>query len=172
MDTVAAFVVMGVCGSGKTTVGRELASALNIPFYDADDFHSPGNKKKMGKGIPLTDADRGPWLKTLGALITESLAKEMSLVLACSALKQAYRDILGGGDKRVVFVYLKGAKEIFHARMAERKKHYMKPGMLDSQFRDLEEPGKAMKVNAALPPVQAVAFIIGCLQNQTVESTD
>ena len=157
-------VVMGVCGCGKTTIGMELASVLEVSFFDADDFHAEANKKKMGEGIPLTDEDRAPWLARLSALCGEHLDKGRSLVLACSALKQSYRDVISSGDCRVRFIYLRGSMDLFRARMAPRKNHYMKEGMLESQFAALEEPKDAIVVDAGLPPAEAVAAIIAGLE--------
>ena len=133
-------VVMGVSGSGKTTVGKALASALEIPFYDADDFHPQANIEKMKQGISLQDVDRESWLDTL----TNNLAKwetAAGAVLACSALKETYRTVLQSGvENDVTWVYLYGRSKLIKERMAGRKGHYFKPDLLDSQFADLEPP--------------------------------
>ena len=139
-------IVMGVSGSGKSTIGRLLAERLGWPFYDGDDFHPPANVAKMSQGIPLTDADRAGWLDTLAALIRENLQAGRSGVLACSALKQRYREQLCIDPAQVKFIYLKGSYELIKTRMQSRPRHYMKPGMLDSQFAALEEPQDAIIV--------------------------
>jgi gluconokinase len=151
-DGARALVVMGVSGSGKTTVGRLLAKRLDWEFADADRYHSPASIAKMATGVPLGDEDREPWLLSLRALIDERLAAGQSLVLACSALKRRYRQVLAGTDDRVEFVYLKGSRELIRRRMEERSAHYMKPGMLDSQFEALEEPENALVCEIDAPP--------------------
>ena len=131
---------MGVSGSGKTTVGKALASALEIPFYDADDFHHHGNIVKMNQGIPLGDLDRKPWLETLSKNLAQWEAAT-GAVLACSALKEMYRAVLQSGVKNdMTWVYLYGRSELIKERMAGRKEHYFKPELVDSQFADLEPP--------------------------------
>ncbi|MEJ2293012.1 MAG: gluconokinase, partial [Deinococcales bacterium] len=144
-----AVVVMGVSGSGKTTVGKRLASRLGFAFADADAYHPQANIDKMAAGVPLTDEDREPWLGRLRALIEEHAAEGRSLVLACSALKERYRRTLKRAEPaaRVQIVYLKGDFDTILARMRRRKGHYMKAGMLQSQFRDLEEPTDAVTVD-------------------------
>ena len=141
------FIIMGVSGSGKTTVGKALASELGWDFYDADDFHPPENISKMENGIPLTDTDRAPWLAALHHLIESCLARNRPGVLACSALKESYRNELLIGREDVQLVYLKGSYELIWSRMAARTDHYMKPEMLKSQFDALEEPTAAMIVD-------------------------
>ena len=131
---------MGVSGSGKTTVGKALASALEIPFYDADDFHHHGNIVKMNQGIPLGDLDRKSWLETLSKNLAQWEAAA-GAVLACSALKETYRTVLQSGvENDVTWVYLYGRSELIKERMAGRKGHYFKPDLVDSQFADLEPP--------------------------------
>ncbi len=132
-------LLIGVSGSGKTTVGQSLASQLGWEFADADDYHSAPNIEKMRSGIPLTDADRAPWLKALRALIAGWIAGKKNGVLACSALKRAYRDSLRVATE-VRIVYLKGTPELFHQRLRERVGHFMKARMLESQLATLEEP--------------------------------
>ena len=133
------FVVMGVSGCGKTTVGKALAAYLDCPFYDGDDFHSPQNVAKMASGIPLNDGDRAPWLASLAELIRKHLQKGETAVLASSALKQRYRDQLRVDD-RVQFVFLDGDFDLIWQRMQARQDHYMKSEMLQSQFEALELP--------------------------------
>ena len=133
-------VVMGVSGSGKTTVGKALASALEIPFYDADDFHPQDNIVKMEQGIPLQDLDRESWLETLSKNLTQ-WEVATGAVLACSALKEMYRTALNSGvNNDMTWVYLYGRSELIKERMAGRKGHYFKPELLDSQLADLEPP--------------------------------
>ena len=135
------FVIMGVSGCGKTTIGEALAAYLGCPFYDGDDFHSPQNVAKMAAGIPLNDGDRAPWLDTLAALIQEHLDREETAVLASSALKKRYRDRLRV-DGRVQFIFLDGDFDLIWERMQARQDHYMKAEMLRSQFDALEAPGE------------------------------
>jgi gluconokinase len=151
-------VVMGVCGCGKTTVGKALATALGWCFFDADDFHPPANIEKMAAGIPLTDTDRWPWLDRLA---TEMGAIERAgghAVLACSALRQAYRDRLAvAGDVR--FVHLRGDRATIAARVAARPGHYMPATLVDSQFAALELPAEAIDVDITLPVADQVAVV-------------
>ena len=156
-------LLMGVAGSGKTTVGQLLSSQMKWPFADADDYHSPANVEKMRGGIPLTDEDRAPWLETLRALIESWIAAGKSGVLACSGLKQAYRDRLMVGSE-VRLVYLKGTRDMFRDRLLARHGHYMKVSMLDSQLATLEEPGDAIVVDAGLPVEEVVDEIRAALQ--------
>lgn len=153
-------VVMGVAGSGKTTVGEALAHRLGWNFYDADAFHPAENIAKMANGIPLNDADRAPWLRALHALISTSLKENRPSVLACSALKESYREQLLAGKEGVQFVYLKGSYDLIWSRISRRKGHYMKPQMLRSQFEDLEEPADAWIFDVSLPVEEIVQGII------------
>jgi gluconokinase len=141
-------LLMGVAGAGKTTVGQRLSQELGWAFADADDFHPAANVEKMKRGIPLTDEDRAPWLAGLRELIMRWIAEGQSGVLACSALKQAYRDELALGPE-VKVVYLKGRPELLRERMGARHGHYMKAGMLESQFAALEEPKGAITVDVS-----------------------
>lgn len=134
-------VVMGVSGSGKSTIASMLAHRLDWSFEDADWFHPPANVEKMQGGVPLTDEDRWPWLRAIAAWIDETRAAGQHGVVACSALKRSYRDILVGGRSDVRIVYLKGERELIARRMAARSGHFMPAGLLDSQFQTLEEPG-------------------------------
>jgi gluconokinase len=138
------FIVMGVSGSGKSCVGKTLARQLGWDFYDADDFHPPENIAKMANGIPLDDSDRAPWLTALHDLISSALKTDRPGVLACSALKERYRQQLMDGNEGVQLIYLKGSYELIWSRMEKRSDHYMKPHMLKSQFNTLEEPTNAL----------------------------
>ncbi|MFN2163120.1 MAG: gluconokinase [Candidatus Promineifilaceae bacterium] len=143
--TVRFYVVMGVSGCGKTTVGEALAAHLNCPFYDGDDFHSPENVAKMASGVPLNDADRAPWLASLADLIRDHLARGETAVLASSALKKRYRDQLRVDD-RVRFIFLDGDFDLIWGRMQARQDHYMKAEMLRSQFEALERPDENVAI--------------------------
>jgi carbohydrate kinase, thermoresistant glucokinase family len=145
-------LVMGVAGSGKTTVGQLLARQLHWSFADADDFHPPANIAKMSAGQPLTDADRTPWLAALRAHIESCLAKNENAVLACSALKESYRHTLVVDPARVRIVYLHGSRELLLSRISGRQGHYMKPAMLDSQLATLEPPADALSLDVTPTP--------------------
>jgi gluconokinase len=134
-------VVMGVSGSGKTTIARGLAGQEGWILLEGDQFHPPANIAKMKAGTPLSDEDRLPWLHAIAAREDELLAIGQSAVVACSALKRSYRQILIGGRANVVLVYLRGSHELIAERMKARKDHFMPPALLDSQFATLEEPG-------------------------------
>ncbi|MEG4589607.1 gluconokinase [Microcoleus sp. MOSTC5] len=144
-------IVMGVSGSGKTTVGKLLAQSLNWDFSDADDFHPSANIEKMSRGIPLEDADRLPWLLQLQAAIDRWLLENKNVVLACSALKASYREILCRDPQRMKIVYLKGSFQLLSARLASRENHYMKADLLLSQLDTLEEPQNAIIIDASQP---------------------
>src|SRR6516162_3923434 len=133
-------VVMGVSGSGKSTVAALLAAALGCRFQEGDDLHPPENVEKMRSGTPLTDADRMPWLRKIAEEIDDWSARGECGVLTCSALKRSYRDIIIGGRRDVVLVYLKGSPDLIHRRMIARHGHFMPVALLDSQFATLEEP--------------------------------
>jgi gluconokinase len=144
-------VVMGVAGSGKTSVGRLLADALQCPFLEGDSLHSTANVEKMSHGIPLTDADRAPWLAAIHARLLDALGRGQSLVAACSALKQSYRAVLAEGVP-IDWVYLKGSPALIRSRLQHRTGHYMKADMLASQFDALEEPSDALTIDISQPP--------------------
>ena len=151
-------VLMGVCGCGKTTVGRELAASLGWPFHDADGFHPPANVAKMASGMPLTDDDRWPWLDRIAAELSRVLHRGGHAVLACSALKQAYRDRIARiGDVR--FVFLDGDFATISARLATRQHDYMPSSLLASQFATLEVPADALRVDIRADVAAQVAAI-------------
>lgn len=152
-------VVMGVAGSGKTTVGRMLAGELGWTFRDADEFHPPANVEKMSHGIPLTDRDREPWLAAIRAYIDETLSRGDSAVVTCSALKERYRRTIVPDPARVKLVHLAGDFTLIAERLRAREGHFMKPGMLSSQFDDLELPRDALSVDVVPPPETIVAEI-------------
>lgn len=157
-------ILMGVTGSGKTTIGRLLAEDCNWPFYEGDDFHPTANVEKMRRGMPLTDEDRAPWLDALNHLIRDLIAQAQSAVIACSALKQAYRDRLAGNRDEVVFVYLRADYALARARLLSRKDHFMKVDLLASQFDTLEEPEGALTIDIAEEPDVIVGRIREALQ--------
>ena len=149
---------MGVCGSGKTTIGEALAASLHCAFLDADDFHPPANVAKMASGQALTDEDRWPWLDRIAAELSRILARGDDAVLACSALKRSYRERLQrAGDVRIV--YLKGDAATISVRLANRQHEYMPPSLLPSQFAALEEPADALVVDIREPVAAQVQHI-------------
>jgi gluconokinase len=152
-------VLMGVAGTGKTTIGLKLAAELGWSFRDADEFHPPENIEKMSRGIPLTDRDRAPWLAAIRAHIDASLARGESAVVTCSALKEAYRQALVADPAKVKLVHLAGDFALIAGRLAERQGHFMKPEMLKSQFEALEAPAGALTIDIAPPPEEIVARI-------------
>ena len=152
-------IVMGVAGAGKTTVGRLLAAQLGWEFRDADDLHPPANKSKLHSGIALTDVDRAPWLRAVRSLVESMLGSGARVVVACSALKQSYRDEIAADSALVKFVYLKGSEELLRARLAGRIGHFMNPALLQSQIDTLEEPRDAFVVDVALAPEAIVKEI-------------
>jgi gluconokinase len=152
-------ILMGVSGAGKTTIGRLLAQDLSWPFYDGDDFHPQANVDKMRQGIPLTDDDRDAWLAALRRQIDTLIDNRQSAVLACSALKQAYRDRLGGNRSEVHFIYLRGDSALVRQRLQERQGHFMKADLLVSQFATLEEPEGVPAIDIAQEPGAIVECI-------------
>ncbi|MGH7847096.1 MAG: gluconokinase [Candidatus Binatia bacterium] len=156
-------ILMGVAGSGKTTVGRLLASEMQWPFYDGDDLHPTSNIEKMKRGIALSDSDREPWLDAVRELIVELLRQGKSGIVACSALKKNYRDRLLI-DERVELVHLKGDFDLMRERLKHRSGHFMAPELLRSQFETLEEPEDALDVDVSLSPHALVDSIRDRLQ--------
>lgn len=157
-------ILMGVAGSGKSTVGRLLADTLGWRYCDADDFHPRANVEKMARGIPLNDEDRQPWLAALQRLVARSVAAGEDMVLACSALKHSYRERLRVDRAAVRLVYLKADPELIRRRLAQRRGHFLGPDLLASQLAALEEPPDALVVDAALPPPAIIAAIRHCLR--------
>jgi gluconokinase len=157
-------IVMGVSGVGKTTVGKLLASALGAGFVEGDAYHPPENVEKMRRGIPLDDADREPWLERLAREIGMWLEEGRTVVLACSALRQRYRDMLMAGRPDVYFVHLQGSEELIRARLAERRGHYMPPSLLSSQLATLETPRDAIVAEVTGTPEEIAAGVQAELQ--------
>lgn len=152
-------IIMGVAGSGKTTIGRALAEATKRPYFEADDFHPAENVAKMSRGMPLDDADRTPWLATIRLKIDECLAAGRPAVFSCSALKQSYRLVLQRGEQRIAFIHLQVDPALALARVSARPGHYMKSNMVESQFAALEPPADALVVDAGAEPTRIVALI-------------
>jgi carbohydrate kinase (thermoresistant glucokinase family) len=151
-------------GCGKTTTGRLLAEKCGYAFFDADDFHPEANIRKMSKGEPLNDTDRQPWLDILRQHIETCLADNQPLVLACSALKKRYRQMLGINQESIISVYLKGSRSILEERLAHRTDHYMARSLLDSQLATMEEPQDGYTVDIRRSPQELVKSIIQTLQ--------
>src|SRR5438445_1512706 len=149
---------MGVTGAGKTTIGTMLAAQLNWQFADADPFHPPANVQKMSRSVPLNDTDRAPWLAAMRKTILDWIAAGKNVVLACSALKRAYRDELRPSPE-VKIIYLKGTYALFAERIRHRRGHFAGEQILAGQFADLEEPDDAITVDAAKSPDEIVAGI-------------
>ncbi|MBI3528020.1 MAG: gluconokinase [Betaproteobacteria bacterium] len=164
-------ILMGVSGAGKTTIGRILSGKLGWPLFDADEFHSAASIEKMRNGIPLEDADRWPWLDRMNAMLRERDARGESVLLACSALKQAYRDRLSKGTAEIRWIYLRGEFELIRKRMEARKGHYMKAGLLESQFAALEEPRDALSVDIDDSPNSIADSILRRLQESPARKT-
>lgn len=161
-------IVMGVSGSGKSTIGGDLAAHLGLPFIDGDSLHPQANRDKMARGVPLDDADRQPWLKAIVATMDAHRETHQSLVLACSALKRRYRMFLRGDHDDVRFVYLHGTREVLAGRLGQRPGHFFNPALLDSQLATLEEPTReeAAWVEITDSPAAIVEKVIraGCAQ--------
>ena len=155
-------IVMGVSGSGKSTIGEGLATRLGQPFIDGDSLHPAANREKMAHGVPLDDADRQPWLEAIVAAMDRHRASGESLVLACSALKRRYRDFLRGCHDDVCFVYLQASRDLLAERLGHRSGHFFDPRLLDSQLATLEEPSpdEALRVGVDLAPAETIEYII------------
>lgn len=165
-------VLMGVSGAGKTTVGKLLSERLSWPLLDADDFHPAANIEKMRSGIALTDEDRWPWLDRLNSLLKEKESKGESALLACSALKQKYRDRLAAGCSDLRWVYLKGSFELIESRLKARRGHYMKAGLLESQFAALEEPVDAITADIDAAPEAIADAVESALNGARISAAD
>ena len=171
-------LIMGITGSGKTTIGELLAKRLEWPFADADDFHSAANKEKMHQGIPLTDADRGPWLAAIRAQMLHWAAANENGVITCSALKQSYRDFLLAADTsvpnfstQVKITYLHGTPALIASRVHERTGHFAGESLIASQLATLEEPQHAITVDIDHPPNQIVDEIMHRLHPEAARNT-
>jgi gluconokinase len=157
------YVVMGVSGAGKSLIGASLARELSVEFADGDDYHPPENVKRMAAGIPLTDEDRAGWLRSLAARIGQARDARKGLVVACSALKRSYRDVLREAAPDLRLIFLEGPRTLIAKRLGARRGHYMPGSLLDSQFAALEEPSAdeyAWVCDASLPPQEIVADLV------------
>lgn len=163
-------ILMGVTGAGKTTVGQALAARLGVPFYDGDDFHSSANLRKMRSGEALTDADRRPWLLTMRSAIEDWLQAENGGVLACSALKQHYREMLEGPHSDVIFFYLEGSKTLLQSRLDAREDHFMPSHLLQSQLDTLEPPRNALILDIRLKPEALVEIGLAYLNQNRADA--
>jgi len=152
-------IVMGVAGSGKTTIGRMLAESIGWEFHDADDLHPEANKRKMHSGMALTDDDRAPWLLAIRNLIQSIISSGKNAVVACSALKQSYRDAIVVDPNLVKIIFLKGSPELIASRIQNRIGHFMNPALLQSQFDTLEEPRDAIILDIDATPEEIVRTI-------------
>jgi gluconokinase len=153
-------ILCGVSGSGKTTIGQEVASKMGWAFADADDFHPPENVAKMRAGIPLTTEDRFPWLQALRHWLEEKMEEGQSAVLACSALRQVYREMLAKPGEPIHFIYLNGDFDTIYERLKARSGHYMPPELLRSQFEALEPPTDAFTLDIRQPKQELVRQLL------------
>ncbi|UWX97692.1 gluconokinase [Arthrobacter zhaoxinii] len=161
-SNVPPLIVMGVQGSGKSTSGRAIAEVLGLPFIDGDDLHPAANREKMASGHPLNDADREPWLRAIGTVLADGLARGESTVVACSALKRRYRDLIRSFAPDTRFVHLTGDRDLIADRLSHRNHEYMPPALLDSQFETLEPLGSdeaGIPVDIHLPPAEIAAAV-------------
>ncbi|MFI5486152.1 gluconokinase [Micromonospora echinaurantiaca] len=159
-------VVMGVSGAGKTTVARGIAARTGLTFAEADEFHPPANVERMRAGVPLDDAARQPWLRELAAWMAARAAEGVSTVLACSALRRSYRDVLRQGPPQVEFVHLDGPAEMIRERLSQRAGHYMPASLLESQLATLEQPDPdeaVLVLDVSLTPEELVEAAVGKL---------
>lgn len=159
MGGINVLVVMGVSGSGKTTIAREFARVSGWKFADADHFHTPQNIRKMTAGIPLSDSDRSPWLENLRDFLKKSAESGTRVALACSALKRNYRESMSGDQRQVRWAYLHGEFDLIMERIRRRKDHFMNPCLLRSQFESLEAPADAIRCDIRLPVTELVAHL-------------
>lgn len=164
-------LLMGVSGSGKSTIGHLLAERLDWDFLDGDDFHPPENIAKMAQGIPLNDDDRWPWLNRIRQAIEQRLETQQGAVFACSALKHSYQERLIDGLDGVCLVYLRGSFELIEERLRQRQSHFMPTALLRSQFDALEEPGDALIVEIGLSPDEIVREIVDVVKARTTTPT-
>ncbi len=165
---MTAYIVMGVSGAGKTTVGKRVSSDLGLSFYEGDDFHPPENVAKMSSGIPLTDEDRGPWIDALVAALNSRQGGDA--IVACSALSKFVRERIRSSIKEPVqFILLTGTPELIEERLRKRGKHYMKAGMLASQFAALQMPSQAHQVSVEQPLDEVVAEVKGIIRGEVSE---
>lgn len=153
-------LIMGVCGSGKSTIANLLSEKLNIPVLEGDSFHTPENKQKMNQGIALTDDDRIPWLTSLNS---EIKSQTTSVIVACSALKESYREILFSGVQNKKIILLHSTKEILSQRLSDRKDHFMNPNLLESQLEILEKPIECHEIDCSKNPAAQVEEILALL---------
>lgn len=161
INRIRVVILMGVAGCGKSTIGAILAARLGGKFIDADSFHPPANIEKMASGLPLNDDDRAPWLILLRREVIDTAPPNYLTVLACSALKKAYREILGVGNEGIALVYLQGDLDILATRLAARPNHFMKREMLESQLAILEEPTPAEGITLSIcPPAEEIVAAI------------
>jgi gluconokinase len=151
-------ILMGVTGSGKTTIGRMFTGEVGWKYFDADDFHPDANIEKMKVGVPLNDADRQPWLARVREVISDCLERGEAAAVSCSALKESYRKLLII-DERVKLVYLQGSSDLIRQRLTNRSGHYMNPALLDSQFETLEEPLDCLRIDVSASPDKIVRLI-------------
>lgn len=162
-------IIMGVCGSGKSTVGRALATCLKADFLDADDFHPAENIRKMQAGVPLTEDDRVPWLRRLASVLASYEHRQEGVVLACSALTNGARTILTEQAPAAIFIFLEGSEELLRERLNGRRDHFMPASLLDSQLATLEPPETAVRINIAAPVSDIVGEVhrelkkLGCI---------
>ena len=163
MNTV--IYIMGVAGSGKTTIGKLLSDAIGLPFFDADDFHSSANTKKMQAGLPLTDEDRQPWIERLNELGIKQ-SKLNGAIIGCSALKKKYREQLEGGITKCSWIFLQGDYDIIYERMKKRSHHFMPAQLLQSQLESLEIPAAALTIDIGNEPAEIVNNIVQYLKGK------
>ncbi|MCM2972006.1 MULTISPECIES: gluconokinase [Larsenimonas] len=163
-------LVMGVSGSGKSMIGEQLAKTLGCDFFDGDDFHPQANIDKMSRGEALNDDDRAEWLERLKALLNERLTQDESVIIACSALKARYRELLRKGDEHLIALYLDGSYALIHKRMSQREGHFFASDMLASQFKTLEPPhqGEAYAIDISLSPEGVVDQCLRVIDNSRV----